>query len=305
MIKRVLYIAGASRTGSTLLDRLLGSYEGHVSVGEINYFWGRGLLQGWACGCGEPVPQCAFWERVMRETLGPISQEEAAWLAGMARSLSRARALPLLRFEPTRRWLLTRAAPYLDRLARLYHSIGEAAEVEGIVDSSKFPGYAMLLDALPGIEVYVIHLLRDPRAVVYSWTRERMGSGPGGREPMPRYGTLRTSALWLRSNLATNALAPHFSGRFLRVRYEELASTPEVWVDRIWEFVGAKPAGSPFRSSHEVDFPQAHTVSGNPLRFETGRVQIRRDDAWKEAMSPGARSAVIALTAWLARAYGY
>ena len=42
----VLYVAGAGRSGSTLLDNLLGQIPGFFSAGELRYVWERGLIDG-------------------------------------------------------------------------------------------------------------------------------------------------------------------------------------------------------------------------------------------------------------------
>jgi len=47
------------------------------------------------------------------------------------------------------------------------------------------------------------------------------------------------------------------------------------------------------------------TASGNPMRFTTGKVAIRRDDRWRTAMPPSHRRTVTALTLPLLARYGY
>ena len=54
-----------------------------------------------------------------------------------------------------------------------------------------------------------------------------------------------------------------------------------------------------------VTLRMAHTTSGNPGRFDTGPVTIRRDDAWRHEMPPWDRLLVTALTAGGLRRYGY
>src|SRR4051794_25472795 len=62
---RLIYIAGMSRSGSTLLDRLLGTSGTAVSLGEVAHLWGRGLVNGQLCGCSQPVPDCQFWAGIL------------------------------------------------------------------------------------------------------------------------------------------------------------------------------------------------------------------------------------------------
>jgi hypothetical protein len=54
-----------------------------------------------------------------------------------------------------------------------------------------------------------------------------------------------------------------------------------------------------------ADLTTAHTASGNPMRFTTGRLAIRGDDRWRSAMSRQDQRLVTALTLPLLRRYGY
>ena len=58
---KVLYIAGVGRSGSTLLERMLGAVPGSVNTGELNAIFSRVASQDQRCGCGEPFSACAFW----------------------------------------------------------------------------------------------------------------------------------------------------------------------------------------------------------------------------------------------------
>lgn len=56
---RVLSIVGYTRSGSTLLDSILGELDGVFSAGELHYLWERGLLEHRTCGCGDQTAQSA------------------------------------------------------------------------------------------------------------------------------------------------------------------------------------------------------------------------------------------------------
>jgi hypothetical protein len=60
---------------------------------------------------------------------------------------------------------------------------------------------------------------------------------------------------------------------------------------------------APAFTDHSVDLQVDHTVSGNPMRFTTGPVQIRPDDRWRSAMARRRRVIVGVLTAPLR--FGY
>ena len=48
---KVLFVGGFGRSGSTLLDNVLGQVDGFASCGEISYLWDRGLEQDRLCSC--------------------------------------------------------------------------------------------------------------------------------------------------------------------------------------------------------------------------------------------------------------
>src|SRR5919106_327280 len=65
----VLFVVGSGRSGSTLLDILLGQVDGFFSTGELHSLWWAGILEGRRCGCGLAVTECAVWRRVIARTL--------------------------------------------------------------------------------------------------------------------------------------------------------------------------------------------------------------------------------------------
>src|SRR4029077_18987486 len=67
---------------------------------------------------------------------------------------------------------------YAEVAGRLYRAIAAATGARVIVDTSKRTGDAALLRCLPGVGPRVLHVVRDPRAVAYSWSH-RSGSPPG------------------------------------------------------------------------------------------------------------------------------
>ena len=68
------------------------------------------------------------------------------------------------------------------------------------------------------------------------------------------------------------------------------------------------PAGEEalrFLHSDSAELGASHTIGGNPMRFSTGRLTLRTDEAWRREMPPVARLQVSALTAWPLANYGY
>jgi len=62
---KVLYITGWGRSGSTILDNIMGQIDGFFSVGELRYIWDRNLIENRLCGCGVPLEECPIWSQIL------------------------------------------------------------------------------------------------------------------------------------------------------------------------------------------------------------------------------------------------
>ncbi|NUR75801.1 MAG: sulfotransferase [Thermoleophilia bacterium] len=295
---KVLYIAGWGRSGSTILDNVLGQVEGFFSAGELLFLWRRGLLEGRLCGCGEPVRACDVWTRVLdRAFPGGVDPQE---MLGLEARSARTRHLPLqlAHLEP-------RGDEYGRRLGALYGAIESETGCRVIVDSSKSPAYGHVLANVAGLDVRVVHLVRDPRAVAYSWVRKKLQrDDPRRVRSMRSHGPAMSSLYWNLLNESTRVLW-RGSGKHLLVRYEDFVDRPQETVDTIVDFVGEAPAGLPWTTDGELALDRTHTVSGNPSRFDHGTVALRADVEWERSMRARDRRVVDAITLPFRRRYGY
>jgi hypothetical protein len=302
---KVVYIAGYNRSGSTLLDRMLGQVEGYVSVGEVRQIWARGLAQDQACGCGVPFQRCQFWRAVLQQAYGPLDPDRVARMLRLARSVACIRTVPQLA------WPRLRTAAYARRfqefagaLEQLYGSIHQVGGGRIIVDSSKSPSYCLLLAQMPFLELYIVHLVRDSRAVAYSQQRpKRKPEIYWADQRMKVMGPSRTAFTWVLTNALLHLLERH--PHYLRVKYEDFASNPRETVIRIAAASGHYPDTLPFLKERSVWLGEAHTVSGNPIRFEQGWMKVAPDLEWQDKLDKAHRRLVSAVTAPLLLKYGY
>ena len=80
---RVLYLGGLGRSGSTLIERLIGQLPGVCPVGELVHLWQRGITEGERCGCGEPFRECPFWQQVGKAAFGGWDQVDVSRVAAL------------------------------------------------------------------------------------------------------------------------------------------------------------------------------------------------------------------------------
>ena len=304
MSSRVIYVGGLGRSGTTLLERLLGELPGVVPLGEVVHLWARGIGRDEPCGCGAPFGRCPFWRQVGERAFGGWNMRLARRVLALRRRVDRTRHIPSL----ARRAPASPAgdlAEYVETHRRLYRAVGEITGAEVIVDSSKHASLAFCLcgRASPGdAPLSVVHLVRDARAVAHSWRRRVLRPEDGA--PMTRWHPGATALHWLTQNLAFHLLARR-GVPVVRVRYEDLVDEPLATLNRLSSRLSLPAADPALLADGKVTLAVGHTVSGNPMRFAVGPLPLRRDDSWRTGLARRHRWLVTALTWPLLLRYGY
>jgi hypothetical protein len=321
----VVFIAGAGRSGSTLLGNALGEMPSCFHGGELSFligqFDGSNSICGcgrsiaecasdpdapprWCpriCGCGHLLQECEFWQSVQAEAFGAESlSDDLVELGRFSVSGMSYRPMSLLKLR--RQALLsasTGSLPerYGDALRRIYLAIFNITGTEVIIDSSKRAMHVYLGATIRGIRTHVIHLVRDPRAIAYSWR---------GRREEVTLTPSRSSVNWLAGNLAVEALRRRaFESNYTFVRYEDFINSPMDTLQDLGSRMGVRDSALPFVDASTLLMTDNHTVAGSPSRFLRGDVKFVPDDEWKLKMNRRDRALATLLTAPVLRHYGY
>jgi hypothetical protein len=302
---KILYIAGIGRTGSTVVDQVLGAQPGLFSTGQLEDMWKDGVLRNWRCACGEPFASCPFWSAVRQSDPDLLTTQAAEEIVRFHDQTFRLRLMPRLWWSGGRQQILSKTpAEYLDRIARLYRAIELTSGCDTIVDSSKDPGYAhLLLESGAAESIEVIHLVRDPRAVAYSWTRRKVDpTSPGSQVALEPRSVALTARIWLAWNSTIERLGHQLPVHYRFLRYEDFVSDPNAFLRRL----GLGDAVTHGESAPTVQNPAVwHTVAGNPSRMRSGPIVLRADEEWREKISNDDAFTVSMITAPLLRRYGY
>jgi hypothetical protein len=306
---RVIYLGGMGRSGSTLAERLLGELPDVCVAGEIVHLWQRGVTDNERCGCGAAFGACEFWSAVGEAAFGGWAKVDVARVAALRASVDRTRFIPKLARPSVPAPLEADLAEYTDYYHRLYGAIAQVSGCQTVVDSSKHASLAFCLSR-GSLDLRVVHVVRDPRAVAYSWTTRVQRPEAPGDSYMTRYSPFRAAREWNTQNASLGLLA-RSQTPVLRVRYEDLVRGVKPTLRQICEFAGLTVDENEFgfvgggESEQWAELRQAHTAAGNPMRFKTGKITISKDDRWQTAMPGGQRRAVTALTLPLLSLYGY
>lgn len=287
----VLYITGWCRSGSTLLGNLLDTLPGVVHVGELHYVWQNGVLAAGTnttCGCGAPVRECPFWDKVLSAVVpAGSSRADVARVAMAEQRALRTRHTGARLRSPT---------PGAARIAQLYQAIQDVTDARLVIDSSKFPAEAAALCRRDDVDLRVLHLVRDPRATAYSWRR--------AKAYIPAMGVARSGAYWTGFNLASERIGRSVGDRYLRLRYEDFVAAPRAALHQVLGLCGL-PDEPPVDDAGNAVLDANHTVTGNPDRLVRGAVQVRADDAWRTGATRRDKALATVLAAPLLRRYGY
>jgi len=214
--RKVVFILGIGRSGSTMLDLMLGTHSQGFSLGEISkipQIFQR--HQSPAAFC----PGSPFWSE-------HFSPEDARRLALGLSGHRLHRYVPLQLERWLREWLGQDAVlnPYTLLFDRIPKSL--------LIDSSKYPDWvSRRLQAREfrrgQIQAYLLHVVRDGRAVLNSYLRA-----------YPDWSVEKISHRWLDNlNHSQQLYDPFPTERKMRVRYEVLATQPEATMQQVCQLL--------------------------------------------------------------------
>lgn len=305
---KVLYILGAGRSGSTILGNVLGEADGYVHAGELRGIWGNGLIRRQSCGCGVPIPTCQAWSIILAETFSDpdVPESDPRTIERWKLTVRMRHTWRLLRMAKARLLERPELRGYTRVMAGLYRHLGQVSASEIVIDSSKRSSDGALLRLMEGIEPYYVHLVRDPRAVAFSWQRSKPSLGSPRLKYMPRFDANESARYWTQLNAGAELIRRHQpSDRFLLVRYEDFIREPQRTTDSIAAFAGLPTTNTQFVDERTIELRVNHTVGGNPDRLFSGTIRLRPDDEWVQRQGKGDRIKATAIALPLLSRYGY
>jgi hypothetical protein len=302
---------------------LLGSHPDSCTAGELKAT-SLGGPDLYLCSCGVRIKECAFWRgvgarmaergiefeitdartdlrhgasRYTRRLLGPLHRGRALeWIRDAALSVS-----------PTwRKW-----RPEIERRnLGLVETLCNVHGVQTIVDSSKIGLRLKYLLRIPELEVKVVRLIRDGRAVALTYmnpyefadAREpdvRCG-GIADRRPAQAPSIHAAAHEWRRSNEEAECVIGCLDGsQWTEVRYEDLCTDTDQTLGRLFRFLGLDPGRrlADFRS-------RVQHVLGNGMRLDS-TVEIRLDDRWRSVLTVSDLRTFDTVAGEMNRRYGY
>jgi len=302
---KVIYIMGAGHIGSTILDLVISSHPQIESLGEVSKFHRFGLLpdDNRKCACGLSVHECLFWSQVRELWAGMVGSKEAANYMYLQKRFERSLfgwgRLLWNGFNRT-----SELNEYVQSTEALYRAIQQVGGKKLLVDSSLTPKRAYALTMMPNIDLYLIHLVRDGRGVI--WSLMKPGKIIPAKEYIPAP-PQRTTRYWISANLQSAWVFHHVREEKRKlIRYEDFVTNPSMVLNQIGALVGEDLSGLVKDTILTNPSQVRHTVGGNRVRFQKNTdIRIKPDFAWMKHLPEKDRRTFWRMAGWLARRYGY
>lgn len=281
---RVLYVMGSGHSGSTMLDIVLGNHPQIESVGEFQGLSKAGWINNGQCACGQRARECDYWNRVrqvLEARTGPFDPYAYATLQDTYERYHWPFRLLAERRRPSPTFLR-----YSRLTADLFAAVREVSGRPVIVDSSKNPSRAFALALNPAVDLRLVTLVRDARAVAWSLKRGQVrGEALGTERNRDSRPVWRAAAFWAWCHVNVSWVAaclPPDHRTF--VRYEDFVAAPGVPLMTIGSLFGLDLSEVASRVIAGEPMTVGHNIAGNRLRMQ-GSVRLNPDFQWRSRLS--------------------
>ena len=286
----LVYIVGSGHCGSTLLDLLISSSSEVFSTGEISFYniYKKNIIYNksnpnYLCTCKKAFNDCPFWQKINQSADFKI-KKQYSWLENLKISLFI--LFPFL-FNILKKRKKYFEKKYIDQSYELLLTIKKAARqskqkanIQYILDASKDPRRLFYLLNDDRIKVFPIFLVRDSRAVGYSYQKkERLKIG------LKRKNFYITILFrWLMVNIFAEKLLQQVpDNQSIRLNYKQLCEQPKDTIQKLNKWLKINISTSDY--IQEIAETNYHNIDGNDLRFKAIKA-IKFNESWKKQLSP-------------------
>jgi hypothetical protein len=300
---KIIYIMGSGRSGSTVLNTVLGNHPEVGAFGELANLVRSGWINNEYCSCGQKVNDCSFWSEVRQEWIARTGREELSYYVKLQDMFERFKSWPRLRLEscrPSKKFQL-----YLELTRSLFVALRKVSGKPVIVDSSKAPERAFALSFIPCLDLRFIHLVRDGRAVIWSYQKAFQRAPQAGiQKDLFPVSSWKTSLNWALVNCSSALVSIRKPARAVVVRYEDLVKYPKDTLARIGKGTGLNLTELSCEVESNKPLFTGHTVAGNRLRMKK-TIRLDADFQWCQMLSRRDKIVFLLLAGWLAKRYRY
>ena len=295
---KIVYIAGYSRSGSTILDILLGNSQGVYSTGELGYL-PFDYHSNRLCSCGEKYGNCSFWKDLGYSV---FELKELVQIVKKIESRTNYRKLANNDIEPKD------LNKYKEYQRQLFTYISQKSSCSTIIDSSKnardMAGRTLALVKTGLFDLRVIHLTKSCEEVMLSYKNKGSNwalEGHGKNKPLR---VQRAALGWKLANNIASDLQNSPGCRYIRLKYEDFIDDPMRTIQVISQFIDHDLTDLSENLAAGGDFKVSHNVGGNRLRLNQS-IKLKKPSQTKIKLSLVDRITHNLIASSTARQLGY
>ena len=282
--RKLVYILSPSFSGSTLLTLLIAQHSRIATIGELKAT-SMGDVKDYNCSCGLPISTCPFWTK-LQQTLEQqdlnFSFSDFGTHFTANNFIVRKVMMAQIRgdiFERLRLWMINfpginkHYQSIIDRNHCIIEAICKLQNADIFLDGSKDPQRLMYYFRSGLYDIKVIRMVRDGRAQCNS------------RRQKPRRPVNFKQAVdeWTSTICQMDRVLTLFNPENIKsLRYEDLCSSPQQWMEELFNFVGLEPVNFNWEN---IDIKQTdHHILGNTMRTQS-TIKLNLDTKWKSNVS--------------------
>ena len=256
--KKLIYIMGCGRSGTTILGIVLGNGENCLDLGEVICFLKR---KGLPNGFGPETKTGRFWNLVTDDVVklkkDIFDQQTIAKLT----KLEHHKHFPLIFFGCCRPVSTKNYSMYVNSL---YTSIAENSKNSTVyIETSKYPGRALLLlFLLKDFDLRILHLVRHPIKVVESLGDRKKADVQG------YIGFFAANLYYFVVSLFCSAVRLKVGRKkYLKVRYEDFLTTPDKAIKKVEKYFKIDFRHAVEKIEKDRPLSRGYIFNGNRMRM--------------------------------------
>ncbi|MCL6266663.1 sulfotransferase [Flagellimonas myxillae] len=254
MDKTLIYILGAGRSGTTILDILLGNSQDTISIGEVSRFCKR---QGIPPKREKEDPVFGYWDDVRRT----FEREGFDYTKGEESVTNHEYHTHFVKAVFGKH-----DQEYIDIIQEFYKAVFDRTKEAVLIESSKYPLRAMNLSKIfngDSLKIKYIYLKKDPIQVVRSFNKKNIEQPPKGfLLSNIYYLTVNLICLWTVKILRRRKHAVAI------VKYDDLVAQPIKTLDDIAMNLGENFDDSKQKIANNRPLYTGFLFDGNRIRLQ-------------------------------------
>ena len=321
-MKTLVMILGAGHSGSTLLDKALGSHPSCFSLGEVNNL-DKELNKDFSlCGCSKPIRECDFWLDIVNRLSDKYGKDYMRTPLELKTNIDFDSGSKLEKIvfliktffssRPMKNLLNDRMEEGMKISSDIIEMVFEKTGADILIDSTKNIFRSFLYrNQFREYKIKFIHLVRDGRSVLNSYQKKTYNvhmlnetTGKIEKKIYPRTTIEKPQKdvkEWMSANIKAGIFLRLFANKdryFLR--YEDFTTEPEKYLRELAEFMEIDYDAKMLRLDNRVN----HMCGGNASRINA--VDIKKpSESWKKDLDNSTLSLFNKKAGWLNRNYGY